>query len=275
MAEYNVKINVKTDTGYDQLYPKSKSDIIDFDKSNSNLSSNNVESAIKEVNTKFDSRIGTLSSLKTDSKTNLVNAINEVDKHADTAQSTADTAQSTADTNKTNIGILTNLKTSIKTSIVNAINNLYDNTIGKTLRSLNQVLLATQQGYYADALAVKELYNKFNVKVYQQSQFSLQTFYTITDFICVKQGNLVYINFSVSPKGGTLLSPNTLYDFNSSGIPEKLRPTETCFLNGFACNNAWDKAVQFSCYVGSDGIIKYSAPETRAFYKVSGVWYVE
>lgn len=268
MAEYNVKINVKTDTGYDQLYPKSKSDIIVFDKSNSNLSSNDVESAIKEVNTKFDSRIGTLSSLTTDSKTNLVNAINEVDKHADTAQRTANT-------NKTNIGILTNLKTSVKTSVVNAINNLYDNTIGKTLRNLNEVLLATQQGYYADALAVKELYNKFNVKVYQQSQFSLQTFYTISDFICVRQGNLVYINFSVTPKGGTVLDPNALYSFNFSGIPEELRPIKTCHLNGFACNSAWDKAVQFSCYVNSKGIIEYSTPEKRDFYKVSGVWYVE
>ena len=79
MAEYNVKINVKTDTGYDQLYPKSKSDIIDFDKTSSNLSSTNVEAAIKEVNTKANTNktnIGTLSSLKTSVKNSIVNAIN-------------------------------------------------------------------------------------------------------------------------------------------------------------------------------------------------------
>lgn len=163
MAEHNVKINVKTDTGYDQLYPKTKSDIVDFDKTSSNLSSTNVEAAIKEVNTKASTatstantnktNIGTLSSLTTDSKTNLVGAINEVDSHANTAQSTANT-------NKTNIGTLSNLKTAIKTSIVNAINSLYDNTIGKTLETLDEVELATEKGFYADALVAKEINNK-------------------------------------------------------------------------------------------------------------------
>lgn len=173
MAEYNVKMNVKTDTGYDQLYPASKSDIIDFDKTSSNLSSTNVEAAIKEVNTKVNTaqstantnktNIGTLTSLDTDSKTNLVGAINEVDSHANSAQTTANSANSTANTNKTNIGTLSSLKTAIKTNIVNAINSLYDNTIGKTLKTLNEVKLATEEGYYADALVVKELNSNLTV----------------------------------------------------------------------------------------------------------------
>ena len=45
--------------------------------------------------------IGTLANLTTDEKTNLVLAINEVDGHADTAQSTANTASNTANTAKT------------------------------------------------------------------------------------------------------------------------------------------------------------------------------
>ena len=45
--------------------------------------------------------IGTLANLTTDAKTNLVLAINEVDGHADTAQSTANTASNTANTAKT------------------------------------------------------------------------------------------------------------------------------------------------------------------------------
>ena len=161
MAEYNVKINVKTDTGYDQLYPKSKSDIIDFDKTNSNLSSTNVEAAIKEVNTKANTNktnIGTLTSLTTDSKTNLVGAINEVDSHTNTAQSTANT-------NKTNIGTLSSLKTAIKTTIVNAINSLYDAIIGKTLKSLYEVEVATEEGFYVDSLAIKELINRTKWKL--------------------------------------------------------------------------------------------------------------
>lgn len=149
MAEYNVRINVKTSTGYDQLYPKTKSDIIDFDNSNSDLKSNNAEEAIKELNTK----IGILSSLSTDDKEDIVSAINEVDTNANKANNTANT-------NKSNIGILSSLKTSIKNTIVNAINSLYDNTIGKTLKTLDEVNLATKEGFYADALAVKELNSK-------------------------------------------------------------------------------------------------------------------
>lgn len=155
MAEYNVKINVKTDTGYDQLYPKSKSDIIDFDKTSSNLSSTNVEAAIKEVNTKANTNktnIGILTSLTTNSKTNLVGAINEVDSHANTAQSTANT-------NKTNIGTLSSLKTTIKTSIVNAINWLYDNVVRKAnvIDSLDDILANQANGMVAGAKAVAEL----------------------------------------------------------------------------------------------------------------------
>ena len=47
------------------------------------------------------SAIGTLSNLTTTAKTSLVAAVNEVDSHADTAQSTANTASTTANAAKT------------------------------------------------------------------------------------------------------------------------------------------------------------------------------
>lgn len=155
MAEYNVKINVKTDTGYDQLYPETKSNIVDFDKSNSNLTSTTAEAAIKEVNT----RIGTLSSLTTDSKSNIVGAVNEVDSHANTAQSTANR-------NKTNIGTLSSLKTTIKTSIVNAINWLYDNVVHKAnvIDNLDDIIANQSDGMVAGAKAVADL----NSKIYSK-----------------------------------------------------------------------------------------------------------
>lgn len=168
MSEQNIKINVKTPTGYDTLYPQTKSDMVLFDKSNSNLNSNNTNSAIKEVNTKVDNTkslantnktsIGTLSGLETNNKENLVKAINEV-------HSRVNVVQSTTNTNKNNIGILSSLKTAIKDNIVNAINNLYDITIGKTLKTLNEVSVVTEEGYYVDALAVKELNNKVSSNV--------------------------------------------------------------------------------------------------------------
>lgn len=51
--------------------------------------------------TTANTNIGTLANLTTDEKTNLVVAINEVDSHADTAQSTANTASNTANAAKT------------------------------------------------------------------------------------------------------------------------------------------------------------------------------
>lgn len=122
MAEYNARLHVKTDTGYDDINLETKANIVKFNKDGTDLNAINTENAVKEVNTK-------------------------------------------SNTNKTNIGVLSSLKTSIKTNIVNAINNLYDSTIGKTLKTLNEVSVATQNGYFVDALAIKEFYNKFTTVI--------------------------------------------------------------------------------------------------------------
>lgn len=146
MADLKVRINTKTSTGYDTLHPETKGDIVLFDKSGSNLSATNANNAIKEVNIKADN----------------------AKSLADNANSLASSAKSLAETNKTNIGILSNLKTSIKNSIVSAINELHDKTIGKTLKTLNEINVATQQGFYVDALAIKELANNSIDKIQRQ-----------------------------------------------------------------------------------------------------------
>lgn len=64
---------------------------------------------------------------------------------------------------QTQIGLLSNLKTIVKDSVVNAINSLYDSTIGKTLKTLEEVSSNTEHGHYVDALAVAEL----NKKLYE------------------------------------------------------------------------------------------------------------
>ena len=68
--------------------------------------------------------IGTLSSLTTTAKTNLVAAVNELQTEVNTATSTANTAKSTADTNKTAIGTLSSLTTTAKTNLVAAVNEV-------------------------------------------------------------------------------------------------------------------------------------------------------
>ena len=79
-----------------------------------------VTAAINEVRTTANTattEIGTLSALTTTIKTSVVAAINEVDGHADSAQSAADTAN-------TSIGTLASLTTTIKTDVVAAINEV-------------------------------------------------------------------------------------------------------------------------------------------------------
>lgn len=240
MAEYNVRINAKTSSGYDQLYPESKSDIIKFDKSNSNLISEDVESAIKEV----DKNIGKVSTLTTDEKTNLVSAINEVDENANTANETAND-------NKTNIGVLSTLKTSVKTSIVNAINNLYDSIIGKTLKTIDEVDLTTEEGYYVDALAVKELNNNLKPQNFLTTS-NYRDIITIgnlrggriQNISGIKYGKIItlYVQINDITLGG---SDVTIFTFKNA----EYRPL------AYAVHNAYISHHDNTCYIGqfSDG----------------------
>ena len=83
---------------------------------------------------------GTLSSLTTDAKTNLVAAINEVDSHADTNASNLNAEISRA---KTTEGTLTNLTTDAKTNLVAAINEVDSHADANTTAIGNEVTRAT------------------------------------------------------------------------------------------------------------------------------------
>lgn len=94
----------------------------------------NLVAAINEVQSEVNTNktaIGTLSSLTTTAKNNLVAAVNEV-------QSEVNTAKSTADTNKTAIGTLSSLTTSNKSNVVAAINELQSevNTVAGVLQNI-------------------------------------------------------------------------------------------------------------------------------------------
>lgn len=66
--------------------------------------------------------IGTLTNLTTDVKTNLVNAVNEVDGHADTAQNTANNANTLANTAKNTVDNLSAYLAMTNTATVSANN---------------------------------------------------------------------------------------------------------------------------------------------------------
>lgn len=85
--------------------------------------------------------IGTLSNLTTDAKTNLVAAVNEVDAHADTAQSTANSASSTANSaNTTATGVAAFLNINSFTDYDTS--NMAIMTGGGTLRSNTHITVA-------------------------------------------------------------------------------------------------------------------------------------
>ena len=68
--------------------------------------------------------IGTLSSLKTTEKSNLVGSINEVNTQVGTNTGNIGTLQTSVAANTGNIGTMANLDTTDKTSLVNAINEI-------------------------------------------------------------------------------------------------------------------------------------------------------
>lgn len=72
--------------------------------------------------------IGTLTDLTTDSKSNLVGAINEVDGHADTNATNISSLNVSVSDNTSHIGDLTNLNTTEKNNLVGAINEVDGNT---------------------------------------------------------------------------------------------------------------------------------------------------
>ena len=89
--------------------------------------------------------IGTLASLTTDAKTSLVAAINEVDSHADTAQSTANTANNNAGTaiGKANDALANfekfNLSTEIPLTVTTSAGSVAQNTLKIRKDSSNSV----------------------------------------------------------------------------------------------------------------------------------------
>lgn len=204
MAEHNIKINVKTETDYDTLYPATKAELVSFNKSGTDLSANNANEALRAINTK--------------------------------------------------------------------VNNNKNELKNKTLNSLSEVMLASQKGFYLDALTLKELAMEFYGKEYTKEQLNISNIYNVMDFKCVKKGNMVFFNISLNTS--STLIPNYLYNINNSPIPAELRPNYMAYLNGFGCDGTWHKTTALSTYIDKNGYIKYDTPVKQTFYKISGFWFV-
>ena len=140
--------------------------------------------------------IGTLSNLTTDSKTNVVSAINEVDSHSDTNASNINS-------NTVHIGDLTDLDTTIKTDLVSAINELKTNIANFNLTSYSNLSSISATGATV---------NSSDVKIAKNSDGSLAKIYGNISFTSTVSGSQTII---ISGSG---LTPSQEIVINNAGI---------------------------------------------------------
>ncbi|WP_456082448.1 collagen-like triple helix repeat-containing protein [Mediterraneibacter sp.] len=143
-------------------------------------------------------------------------------------------------------------------------------------------LTTTEEGYALDARQGKVLdekitdhVNKNSLKKYNLTDAHIQSFYTVGAFLMYKKGNEVHLNMSITPKSGTVLNANNLYGINQTALPKELWPADTTHIQCVGCGQNWDSACAVMAYIDAKGIIYFSTPATKTFYKFHGTWIVE
>lgn len=185
---------------------------------------------------------------------------------------------------QTQIGLLSSLKTKVKDSIVNAINSLYDSTIGKTLKTLDEVSSNTEQGLYVDALVIAELNRKIPVHsvLYESengtnSGASLNELVSNYDYIEVFYGNDIssndifpqnYVKVPVRSDGTAQARPMFIGGSSSDVTIEQLSRVTLKF-SGNQMTMTSEKFVNFS---NTSGAVKWVTATTKhmKIFKVVG-----
>lgn len=114
--------------------------------------------------------------------------------------------------------------------------------------------------------------DKIAVKSYKQADVHLQSFYNVSAFSAYKVGREVHFNVSLDPKSGTTLLANKLYAITSAAIATDLRPAVLTHIQCVGCGQGWENTCAVMAYVDTNGMIYFSTPATRAFYKFHGIW---
>lgn len=114
--------------------------------------------------------------------------------------------------------------------------------------------------------------DKIAVKSYKQADMHLQSFYNVSAFSAYKVGREVHFNVSLDPKSGTTLLANKLYAITSAAIATDLRPAVLTHIQCVGCGQNWENVCAVMAYVDVNGMIYFSTPATRAFYKFHGIW---
>lgn len=117
-----------------------------------------------------------------------------------------------------------------------------------------------------------DTFGKIAVKSYKQADMHLQSFYNVSAFSTYKVGREVHFNVSLDPKSGTTLLANKLYAITSAAIATDLRPAVLTHIQCVGCGQIWENTCAVMAYVDTNGMIYFSTPATRAFYKFHGIW---
>lgn len=205
-----------------------------------NTDMSNIDTGIYNAQNKADTNgtsIGTLSSLTTTEKSNLVGAINEVDGDLGSLNTTVGNHTTAIADNTSDIGNLTNLSTSDKTSLVGAVNEVN----------------------------------------YNLSNFNLTAFETITNFTMYDTNGNVYTGTTLSGSidvaknsDGSLakiygsIKINKILNARKISFQTSLRPSQNITINGHVTdvtlvseyNTAVDQIKYVSMTIKTDGTVE-------------------
>ena len=86
---------------------------------------------------------------------------------------------------------------------------------------------------------------------------------------------MAFINCGWYVKPGTILLANNVYGLIYSSVPSAIKPQNNVSFQGYGCNGDWGEATQISAYLNANnGIIEYSTPVAKSYYKASGFWLI-
>lgn len=158
-------------------------------------------------------------------------------------------------------------------NLQNQINQKVDK--GNVIDNLEDLVANQASGMIAGAKAVAQLIRKLSWLVYDRDTLSIADFYDVSAFDLRKRGDEVFLNISISLHSSAQFDPNTLYTINTKPLPVDLRPSKTYHLQGTGCNANWGEATAMMVIIEPSGYIKYTATSRRAFFKLSGHWFLE
>lgn len=188
-----------------------------------NTDMSNIDTGIYGAKSTADTNtnsIGTLSGLTTDTKSNLVGAINEVDAHADTNADNISTNTTNIASNTSHIGVMANLDTTEKSSLVGAVNEV--NTLAKNIEKLNFAYFDNYASS-SDFTTNNATIGAVNITVASNSDGSVGKIYGQVYAKCGSGGGSISVQTRLRPTANITIWPAGITFFELTNVPTNQR----------------------------------------------------